>query len=498
MGGAPEALPNRFRRVYPMVKRALFLALFLPLIVEAFWDESEEQRKETKKGELIKAFTREFPKLDQIDPKQQKEAFENFKIPPIVLSDKLEKFPDKGIKSKIFDASKFELSAGQITAQYYNSLDKNTQHQVLKELILHYSDDPNKRQEFIDNLITQPTNKEYLLNPNVCVDAGVAVNPFYVGVIPVVEWINTAYQPSYFKPTMTDILVNKAALNEFNSLNQWGLWIEPYGLNTHFRRKHQDLHFDLFTMGVNVGAEVTLSERILLGFGATYSHSVLDWEKKKDDLRLNSIYVGPFLGYLFSSGYLSLTLMGVGNFYDITRDVQLSPKTARTHDQINQTSWDLLARLEGGFSYSPGGSFYFTPFAKVDYLHVFEQGCTETLEDDDPVELTIDSLYASFLSSKVGLKLTREWYNESYGYLIPNLSCSFLNFTPITQNEYHFEIEDCKSDAKVNTDSWNQYSIGAGFTFVHKKGVLISLDYELTLGSNSPVQVGSIRAELSW
>ena len=338
------------------------------------------------------------------------------------------------------------------------------------------------------------------INPEVCSEIGANADPVYFGVMPIVDWINTAHFNSFFRPMMTEILTNRDLFNDFDTFNQWGVWVEPFGFYTQFKREARHLQFNQYTIGLSAGAEITFFERLLLGLGAAYSYCGVEWEDQNHrQAGVNSLYLGPTFNYVFSNGYLGCSLIGVANLYHITRDTNLFPKKIlKPIPTISDyMSFDLLARIEGGLSYTPGGQFYFYPTARFDYLNVFEQEATEQL--DEETEMTVDGLNESFLCSKIGLKISREFYNHDFGYLIPSISFGWINFTPATTNSYQFHIGECQNiEKEVQVDTWSQYFIGAAFNLVHKKALVVGLEYELNMGAESPLQTGNIRIELSW
>ena len=134
-------------------------------------------------------------------------------------------------------------------------------------------------------------------------------------------------------------------------------------------------------------------------------------------------------------------------------------------------SWDLDLRLEGGLSFEPGYQFFIYPMARLDYLTVFENGATEQLEED--TELLIEGFIESFLCSKVGIEMTREFYTDSFQvFVVPRFSFGWLNFSPISTQDYHFQLGECtKLKGKVEPSSWNQYYLGAGLSVILKRGM---------------------------
>ncbi len=359
-----------------------------------------------------------------------------------------------------------------------------------------------ERQQLINNLAVEPKYADLLLNPTeaFCSQLAETANPSYYGATPVVDWLNTAHFAGFFNPAMTNALANRPCHNDFDSFNQWDFWIEPFGFNTQFNNDPEPLKFDLYTVGINAGGEYTFFDRLVLGLGLAYSHSGIEWKKIKDQGSLNSLYFGPALNYVFSHGYLGCTLFGVANFYHLDRKTDLFPGvTSPRESAADYISWDLVLRLEGGLSYNPGYQIFLYPIFKIDYLTVFENGVTEILEEDTETELAVDGITQSFFSTKLGVKMAREFYTPSLGFVVPSLSVGWLNFSPASIENYQFHLHECKDlRRKIKPEAWNQYYIGAGLSFLLKRAMLIALDYELTAGADSPLQAGSLRFELSW
>jgi uncharacterized protein YhjY with autotransporter beta-barrel domain len=470
------ALSHGFRRVHQMVKRrshffnlccnvwVFFLLLFsaIPLSVYSVPNRQGISRENVKKvlGEQLATFNN----------KEKREIFEEsgIKLTPEILQDQYEKLDDKDTFLK--DQLK-PLSASD-------------------------------RQDLINSLLDASSYKQLVLNisDEVCKDLEDRANPEYLGVISVIDWLNTANSSSFFQPTMKNTLNNRDSFNDFNSFDQWGIWTELFGFYTNFRRDSQPLQFDLYTLGLSLGGEYTFFDQLVLGLGLAYSYSGLDWQQSKSSASANSIYFGPALSYLFSNGYISSTVFGVVNFYQIKRETNLFPSKIKDpkEAQGSLTSWDFVCRLEGGFFYSAGAHFFLYPTAVIDYLNVFKQASIEQL--DKETQLTIESLDESFLRSKIGLKVTREFLNQNIGFLIPYLSMGWISFIPLSTHPYQYQIEGCehKFSNGVNIKPWNQSYVGVGLSILHKKAILASLGYELTIGYKSPLHAGNLRVELSW
>ncbi len=499
--------------------------ILTPEIIESEYKKLplEQQRDVFQKAHINLSTDMIESQYQTLDPDTKREIFQkaNVNLSTDMIESQYQKL-DPIKKREIFQKGNVQLLGDQIIAQYL-SLPPEERESALKT-ILKTIEDLEKRQKLVDSLIFTPTLKTLIKQQpqTKCDTVAKHINPKYFGAIPLIEWVNLSHLMSYFQPMMTETFVNRDQFNEFNSFNQWGLWIEPYGQSTHF--KQNEMQFDFSSLGISAGGEMKLYERFVLGIGASYSrsnaslpHEKIESKKVMNDvdwksthatsMAINTLYVGPYLGYVFHHGYISLSLLGAGNFYDIQHKRSLETKfnnvsiSSLSHTStIEHTSWDLIARLEGGVAYSPDKCFFFYPTMRVDYLNVFEQDCTDEVktEEEEIDLLSVESLHTSFLTSKMGLKITREFFNIQYGFLIPGLSAGWLYYTPISADVYHFNIDTCNGEGKLKINSWNQYFIGANFTVIHKRGILLTLDYEITLGATAPSQSGMMRFELSW
>lgn len=458
-----------------MVNRSLLICLtcaVLPLIGKETAINDIEKWKVQRRKELEKAF----------------QGMENYTYQGKPIPDE--------VKAQVFNDAGIEIMPSILKDQFERISSDDAKITFLSDLLEKYPSE--KRKEIVNNLIQIKTNKLLLEQESVCKEAGKQGNPAYVETSSVIDCINMTHFNTFFRPTMTDMLVNRISFNELDSLNQVGVWVEPFFMTTNFRQGDDPLKFNLYTVGISAGGEYVFYDRWVLGLGAAYSHSGVSWVEGDASISLNTAYFGPSLSYVFPKGYLNLTIFAAANLYTASRSVELFPKLVTPSlTEPQWTNWNLVGRLEGNVSCPIGSSFFIYPSAKIDYLSVFIPEISEEIEEE--VAILIDKSNASFVSAKLGLKTTREFYKPSFGFLIPSLSGGWLFFSPIGKPEYRYHIEECAPFKKVvEITSWNQYYIGAGFSLVHKRGVLCSLEYEYDFGADSPLQIANIRVEWSW
>jgi len=319
-----------------------------------------------------------------------------------------------------------------------------------------------------------------------CDEIAELANPHYAGVIPLADGLNALNFPSLYQPTMKNVLINREYFNEFNSLEEWGVWVEPFGGQTNFSQDSKPLNFSLYNLGVAIGGEYTFQERITFTLSLAYLYSEVDW-KKFDDLTASThaIYFGPALSYLFNHGYISFMTLGAVNFHNVDRKTTLFPLliSESKDSEITYHTWDLHARLEGGASTPLGGNFYLYPTFYLDYLYVFNQDVSEILDTD--VNLHVEEANGSLFRTKVALKLNREVLKRDFAFIIPYVSVGWLNVIPLSESIYRYQVDGCEKSYKddLSISSWSQYCFGVGLTVIHKRGILVKIGYENSGGN---------------
>lgn len=382
----------------------------------------------------------------------------------------------------------------------FDTLDTTDQIEFLIELLGRFEEE--EQQNYVNKLKTSKYYSDHLINPSEsrCATASSLADPAYAGTIPFIDALNATHIPNFYNSAPKNSLINREHFHDFNTFEQASLFIEPYGYYSQFDQGKDRLNFNLYTIGISIGGEYTFLERLTLGLGAAYSFSELHFKKDEELAKLNTFYLGPYLGYLFPRGSLSLTLLGAMNFIHTERQTHLFPDkiTKSKKATSNYNSWDINSRLEGVFFQPLGEDFYLNPSARIDYIHVFQGKNIETL--DKKTSLHVKSLYESFLQVRLGLELKREVYKKNLGFIIPSLLCGWTHFAPITKNGYHYYFEECEEtyQGKSGLGSWSAFSYGAALTFIHKRGFHLSLEYELSMGSDLTEHKGVIRTSMSW
>ena len=425
--------------------------------------------------EMIKSGLHEFNELKDEDKKTQLDN-EGTKLPQNVLEYHF---------TKLDDAEQKECLKNQLNGKYPSLSEQQAFLIEMQKSQLNYD-------ELINNLSKED-----------CKSLMKAADPEYYGVLPIMDWLNSVNIASFFNPTLKNALLNREHFNDFNSFDQFGLWIEPFGSSAKFQRKVRDgqsfPNFDLYTVGLGVGLDYSLMERLVFTWGMGYFYSNLNRKNANWKAEDHAFYFGPSLGYLFKNGYLSCMFFGIANFYHVSRNTHLFPNKIELLKAANNSyqSWDGGFRIDGGFSLYLGKDCYLYPYGTFDYLYVFELSSLEELEDK--VHLNIKSHQEAFCRTKIGIKFTREIFKNTFGYFIPSIFMGYINYLPLSTKSYSFSIRECDGGrGQVTIQPWNQYYIGTLISIIHRSGINFFIDYETSLANHIFIQKGSMRAVWTW
>ncbi len=295
-----------------------------------------------------------------------------------------------------------------------------------------------------------------------------------MGDYAVADWLNTINLGSFMDFSNKYVLDHDQCFVFFNSCQDAMFWVEPYGFYSHYRSslKHDHkMDFTLASYGSDLGAKFAINNCLNLGGGVGYFHSNLHDKEDNKKAEIDGIYFGPALEYLFHEGSIQFTAFGVKNYYD-------GP------DSASDGSWDVNLRLEAEYDYIPPSDFCIAdfmihPFARIDYLNVFEES---------------PDRHSSFFYSKLGSRFDKVAYCSQALILTANLDVGWINMTPLTGDSV-----DCKSQSlNVRPDSKNQLGLGFELVGMHKNGLLIGLEYDAAIGANAPMQTGRVRIEWNW
>jgi hypothetical protein len=319
----------------------------------------------------------------------------------------------------------------------------------------------------------------------------------HVNPLPIVDWLNASSLPSFFEPTVRSLLKREEYYNGFDSLGRYSLGVRPYGFYSNFKL-HEDT-FKLATFGVTVDGAVTVYDRWVIGGGLGYWHSNLDWGKKSDRNSVNTIYGGPFGGYLFDQAYIGLTLLGIYNMYKV------NSLFIKGHDKSHE-GWDIGARLEGAYEYEWtryfGNNFFIQPNGDLSYLWVSQRKMDETtkLPSGKEFAVSVGSRTYNFMRYRLGVTFKKEFYQVERGILIPSLSIAWVFMQPLSSSHVKLTCGDSSPSTVKHKKypSSNQLYLGAKVVAINTRAFLISLGADIFIAKLYPIYAGNLRFEWNW
>ena len=254
--------------------------------------------------------------------------------------------------------------------------------------------------------------------------------------------------------------------------NDASVWIAPVGYYYDQDGIQSQIGFDAYAVGVGVGASHLFFNTFHVGGGAGYTYSKIDWDKDRGDGHVNSVYLGPSLGWSQKNAFLNLLVMGSYNYYDIDRNIKF-PGVNRTASNKHH-SYDVLARLDGGYRFriNTGGKFdhfFILPEARLSYLNIFEERYTES--GADSINLTVDSKYSAFLQPNVLVKFLRDFHTRTL-CVTPAFQVGWISNISLSSGNYKsrfYKQETCQPHFVVKsfTRNTNQLSLGLDVNIRH-------------------------------
>ncbi|MGE0197395.1 MAG: autotransporter domain-containing protein [Simkaniaceae bacterium] len=278
------------------------------------------------------------------------------------------------------------------------------------------------------------------------------------------------------------------------------VWVAPVGYYYDQSGVQSQIGFDSYALGLGVGASHLFWRAFHVGGGAGYTYSKINWDKDRGDGHINSVYLGPSLGWGDKNAFLNLLLLGSYNDYTIDRKISF-PGINRTASNGHH-SYDVLARLDGGYNFRvhAGGKLdhvFIVPEARLSYLNIFEERYTES--GADSIDLTVDSKYSAFLQTDLLVKFLRDFHTRTL-CITPAFQVGWVSTISLSSGNYKsrfYKQETCQPHFVVKSYHLkrNQLSLGLDLNIRTLSDWIVDLGYEVDFLDNSYVMDGKIKVE---
>lgn len=301
----------------------------------------------------------------------------------------------------------------------------------------------------------------------------------------IADWLNSINIGSFFDYASQYTTRNNQCFVLFDTDQNLSLWAEPYGFNAryHSQAKSKKIDLTLSSFGTSMGASYAIWDNIHVGGGAGYFHSNYHCTKGQS-AKINGIYLGPSISYLFSEGSVGFMIAGIGNFYDWKKRKKKHCDPPKNKDQ----NWDIDMRLEAEYDIHPPADFFIENFTmhpsfRMDYVHVFNpQG-------------------SNFLYSKLYMRFEKVIFCHKSGFLTSNINIGWINMAPLSNDALEWKSGNelkRKKTTNFTTPTKNQCSLGFELVGKYHQWLLLGVGYHAALGANSPIQTGKARIEWNW
>jgi outer membrane autotransporter protein len=316
--------------------------------------------------------------------------------------------------------------------------------------------------------------------------------------IPLVNWLNSVGIGTFLNDLNKKMLLDPQAFTTFNSMNRYGFSISPFVFHGHANPSEEN-QFQLTSSGVSLGGSLNCLKRYVLGIGAGFIHTGIDWKKEGAQGNLNGLFFTPYMGYISDRGFLSLTAVLNRSFYNLSRSFSYpSNNTSQKATLKNQHDTSSLGlKLEGAFDLLIR-RLIFRPNFGVDYLFVLEDKYDEKEKGETVFE--VQNSHSSFLRSKFALQIRKDVFKSKTGFISSSLNIGWVSMQPLSQKGYDVQAEvgSCSITMKKGYPSSGQLLLGAGVVGLHKSAFGFALDISTQLLGKYNVQSGKVTLSWDW
>lgn len=184
--------------------------------------------------------------------------------------------------------------------------------------------------------------------------------------------------------------------------SRWNLFVMPFGQVGQVDSSSQRVGYDHWSTGLTAGLDYRLNGQWVVGVCGAYQYSRADFDDGLGEGTLHSGRIGPYVNWTRGPWQLDASVTGGYHWYDNDRHVMVGgfDRTATSeHEGFDISAFAQLAHD------CQLGAWTLTPSIAVQYIHLEEDGYTET--GAGPANLVVDDSDHDALRSVVGARLWR-------------------------------------------------------------------------------------------
>lgn len=267
--------------------------------------------------------------------------------------------------------------------------------------------------------------------------------------------------------------------------NGVGLWARGVGEFGNQASGSDFTGFGYHTGGVVGGLDWQPRRDLVLGFGAAYLGSDLNWNNSGGTASVSNAKFGLYATYFTPRFFLDGVFTGGGNWTSTSRRIAIIDglPSDLVIDRLaagNSTGHDLAAHLQGGVNL-PVAGWELTPLARLSYFYQNQNGFSEQGADD--LNLTVQGFSAQTLRSQLGLRAGRTFGLLEQVKLRPEVQVGWAHDFPLDNRVINAGLTVLGGAFPVHgfqgeTDS---LLLGAGITAYLTGGVAVSGRYAAEL-----------------
>ncbi|MDN3509294.1 MAG: autotransporter domain-containing protein, partial [Candidatus Neptunochlamydia sp.] len=281
------------------------------------------------------------------------------------------------------------------------------------------------------------------------------------------------------------------------------IWIAPIGYYYKQNERDEQVPFENRTYGFTTGVDHCFSNHFVLSGGFGYTHSNLNWKQNRGCSHIQSIYLGPSIGYISPQGYIGLSLVGSRSSYDVKRRIAFSSfkETAENHHK----SWDLLAEINGSIKLKLpeilNKNLFMISSVTIDYLNIFESGYQES--GAGPIDLSVKNVHSTFVRPEVTVRLMKE-LTVHLLCASPSIYMGWQKNIPLTQSYYtssFYKQEVCSKNFTVKSyhSSTDQLVLGTDLIIMGcKANWSLKVGYKASICDHFNTQEGTLNFNWNW
>jgi len=313
--------------------------------------------------------------------------------------------------------------------------------------------------------------------------------PEQLGALPIADWRNASLVGSFLDYTKKYVLNDNHCFVHFDSANDITAWIAPFGFYSKYQTStNGGLKIDMRqrTFGLGSGIGISIIENLTAGMGIGYLHSEVDWKGDKGNGHINSLFFGPYAGYLVPQGFVGVTVFAMSNF--VGGDLKICD--SRKID-LKHTSWDIATRIEGGVDLEVpeeiARDMTVHPYVRLDFLGVHEGGYDK-----------VAARHSTYFCSQASLRFSKTAVCTRETIVIPNISLGWIEWIPIKSDDVKVNDLGKLGKCSVKGESKSQLLLRGELIALQGPGLVFGIVYEAFIGSKAPLQSGKLRIEWNW